>query len=268
MDIPDGWTADTVHANGIDLQYYRTGTGPPLVLAHGAYNSGLRWLPLADDLADDWDLVAYDARGHGHSDAPGTGYTIDDRIEDLSGLITALDLDDPVLMGHSMGAGTVAWAAARDSDGPRAVVLVDPMGIHDRPDDDSAERVADALKHAKRFAEQTVDDLVADDKHAQMDATNARRLATARLNCEPHALAALAREGYPKPLATTFPNIRCPTLLLRADVEIHERVRDLNAADALQTGRLVHIPDAGHQVFQDEFDAAFRELLTFLRRLD
>ena len=268
MDSPEGWTADAIHVNGANLQYYRTGTGPPLVLAHGAYSSGLRWLRLADNLADEWELVAYDARGHGHSDAPENGYSIDDRIDDLRGLITALDLDNPALMGHSMGAGTVAWTAARNSCSPRAVVLVDPLGFHDQPDDDPAERAADAREHAEWFVGRTVDDVLANDEHGQLDTANARRLATARLNCDPHALAALAREGYPDSLAKTFPDIRCPTLVLRADAEVHERVRDFDVTKALQNGRLVHIPDAGHHVFQDEFDAAFRELLTFLRRLD
>lgn len=266
MDAPGGWTADTVHVNGVDLQYYRRGTGPPLVLAHGAYDSGLRWLPLAEELAGEWELVAYDARGHGYSDASDEGYAIDDRLDDLWGLIDTLDLDEPVLMGHSMGANTVAWAAARDPETPRAVVLSEPMGLHDRPDDNPADRAAEARAQAERFVEQAVDELVTDE-YDQIDVTHARRLAVARLNCEPDALAALAREGYPEPLATVFSDIRCPTLVLRADVDVPQRVRDLDAADALQHGRLVHVPGAGHHVFRDEFDAACRELLTFLRRL-
>lgn len=35
----------------------------------------------------------------------------------------------------------------------------------------------------------------------------------------------------------------------------------------LPDGRVVHIPDAGHYVFDDEYDAAYAELQTFLRRL-
>lgn len=63
-----------------------------------------------------------------------------------------------------------------------------------------------------------------------------------------------------------FPHIECPTLILRSDRDIETRVRDLDAAEALPDGRLVHVPDAGHYVFQDEYEAALAELRTFLTR--
>lgn len=126
VNIPDGWTTDTVRANGIDLRYYRTGDGPPLVMTHGFFGNGRCWIPLAETLAEDYDVVTYDARGHGRSDAPETGYDVENRVADLVGLVEALDLDDPILLGHSMGAATVAWTAAEHPDLPRALVLEDP----------------------------------------------------------------------------------------------------------------------------------------------
>jgi pimeloyl-ACP methyl ester carboxylesterase len=47
-------------------------------------------------------------------------------VEDLAGLIRESKLVKPVLMGHSMGASTVAAFAARYPDIPRAVILEDP----------------------------------------------------------------------------------------------------------------------------------------------
>ncbi|AFK21319.1 MULTISPECIES: alpha/beta fold hydrolase [Haloferax] len=134
MNLPDSWTTDTVHVNGVGLQYYRAGSGPPLVMAHGFYNNGRCWEPLVADLADDYELVMYDARGHGRSDAPKSGYTMDDRVEDLLGLVDALDLVDPILLGHSMGGSIVAWTAAKKPDLPRAIILEDPAGMYGAPD--------------------------------------------------------------------------------------------------------------------------------------
>ncbi|WP_458188143.1 alpha/beta fold hydrolase [Haladaptatus sp. NG-WS-4] len=108
MNLPEDWSANTVRANGIEVQYYRTGEGLPLVMAYGFYDNGRCWAPLAADLADDYDLVMYDARGHGRSDAPEAGYAIEDRVDDLVGLVDALSLVDPILLGHSMGGSTVA----------------------------------------------------------------------------------------------------------------------------------------------------------------
>jgi len=45
-----------------------------------------------------------------------------------------------------------------------------------------------------------------------------------------------------------------------------DRVKDLNAA-VVADGRLVHIPNAGHYVFRDSYDAAYAELRAFLQRV-
>ena len=69
------WHSGDVEANGIRLHYTRTGgTKPPLVLAHGLTDDGLCWTPVAEALEAEYDVIMVDARGHGQSDAPETGY--------------------------------------------------------------------------------------------------------------------------------------------------------------------------------------------------
>ena len=51
------------------------------------------------------------------------------RVGDLVGLINALKLEKPILMGHSMGAGTVGWTVSQHPDIARAAILEDP-GLH------------------------------------------------------------------------------------------------------------------------------------------
>lgn len=263
--LPEGWTMDSVRANGVDLGCYRTGSGPPVVMAHGFGESGLRWVPLADDLAADYEVVAYDARGHGRSDAPETGYRLDDRIADLRGLVRELGLEEPILLGHSMGAATVAWTAARHPDLPRAIALEDPIGLHEQSDRDPDERAATARERREEVVDSTIEELV--EQHPNEDPVHARRLAIGALDCSPQTAERLAREGYPAPHAETFSEIACPTLVLRSDVDLERRLEDVAAADSLRDGRLVHVPNAGHHVFDDEYDAAYAELRTFLRRL-
>lgn len=265
MHAPDGWVTGTADADGATLQCYRTGDGPPIVLAHGFSDSGFRWLPLAENLASEYEVIAYDARGHGHSDAPTTGYDIEDRIADLRAVVNESELNEPVLVGHSMGAITVARTAARYPDFPRGVVLEDPMGLHDVPDDEPDERVERVREMLKDGADQTVEDII-DEHYSAFDPDQARRLATASLNTRPE-VAELTRNGYPSPLGEVFSDITCRTLVLRRDVAVDHRVKDLNVADSFPDGRLVHIPDADHYVFQSEYDAAYAELQTFLRRL-
>ena len=265
MALPDEWTDDTVSVDDTALQYYRTGEGPPIVMAHGMFDHGRRWVPLADRLAEDYEVIAYDARGHGRSDAPETGYDIDTRVVDLLGVLDGLDVDDPVLFGHSMGAATVAWAAATHPDVPRGVVLVDPSRLHGGPDVD-VEEAAEIARQRLRESQSTpieerIEDLVS---HPEIDREHAERLAAADDECSPH-VGNLAQE-HP-PVREAFDDIVAPTLLLRRDVDDEQRSRDRRAAGRLVDGQLVHVDDAGHYVTRDAPDVAGAELETFLDRL-
>jgi pimeloyl-ACP methyl ester carboxylesterase len=274
VTIPEEWTTDTVHVNNVDLQYYRTGDGPPLVMAHGFYDNGQCWGQLATDLAAQFDVVTYDARAHGQSGAPATGYGIADRVADLVGLMDALDLTEPILLGHSMGATTVAQTAARHSHLPRAIVLEDPVGLLDVPDASPDERAAFVREQVREWSNTPVEELAAeyddlDPGLAQTSSSSgpglARSLAIARHECRPE-IAEISREGFP-PSAEAFSDVECPTLVLKADADPEARADDLAIADELADGRLVHVPGASHTVFRDEYDAAYAELRAFLHRV-
>jgi pimeloyl-ACP methyl ester carboxylesterase len=221
MDLPEGWTTDTVRANGVDLRYYRTGSGPPVVLAHGFYENGRVWTPLAEALAGEYTVVAYDARGHGRSDAPETGYAMDDRTADL--------------VGHSMGGATVAWTAAAHPDLPRAVVMVEPAGMLGDPSMGPEERVEVVRERVDDWADRPVEDIAGE--YDDWDPDDARRTAAANAECSP-LIAEIAREGYPTAVEA-FPDVTCPALVVNADPDPEERARERGAADELPDGRLV-----------------------------
>jgi len=68
---PSHWTDGYVMANGIRIHYWRTGGGkPPMVLADGSSDDVLCWTNLAKELEDSFDIILFDARGHGLSDPP------------------------------------------------------------------------------------------------------------------------------------------------------------------------------------------------------
>lgn len=265
MEAPNEWESYVVHSNGANLQCYRTGDGPPIVLVHAWSDSSFRWVPLVDDLADDYEVVAYDARAHGRSDAPETGYSLSDRIADLRTVIRESGLTKPVLIGHSMGTGTVARTAVRHPGLCRGVVLEEPDGLHAVPDDGPDERVAQIRDAIQPPEASNIGEITAE-YYQDFDPEQAQRLGAASVNLRPEA-AEMVRDGYPSPLSEIFPELTCRTLILRRDVDIETRVKDLDAADVLPDGRLVHIHDASHYVFDDEYDAAYAELQAFLRRV-
>ncbi|GAB1643162.1 alpha/beta fold hydrolase [Krasilnikovia sp. MM14-A1259] len=99
------------------------------VLIHGMTSDSMAswFLTLAHPLAaEGLRVLLYDLRGHGHSDRPPTGYALDDFVDDLAGLLTHWQVDEPVhLFGNSFG-GTIAFAyAARHPDRVAGIVAVE-----------------------------------------------------------------------------------------------------------------------------------------------
>ncbi|OKO83922.1 hydrolase [Bradyrhizobium sp. NAS80.1] len=121
------WIREICKVNGIDIHYLRTGGDkPPLIALHGLIGSGACWTPLARALEDSYDVIMPDARGHGASSAPPHGYLYRDHASDVVGLIKALGLAAPVLLGHSMGGMTAAVVASKVGTAIAGVVLADP----------------------------------------------------------------------------------------------------------------------------------------------
>ena len=90
-----------ISVNGTDLHYERQGSGPPLVMVHGSWGDSSTWMLVASMLAERFDLVTYDRRGHGQSTAPsGQGLRTQDE-DDLVGLIEALGIAPANVAGNS-----------------------------------------------------------------------------------------------------------------------------------------------------------------------
>ena len=95
--------------DGTELFYRDWGAGRPVVLAAGMLMSSDMWqYQMLHLTKNGFRAVAYDRRGHGRSDDPGTGYDFDTLAGDLAALLNRLDLTDVTLVGHSMGGGEIA----------------------------------------------------------------------------------------------------------------------------------------------------------------
>lgn len=128
----------TARTNGVDTHYYRRGAGPPVVFVHPMGMSATAWGHQLAALGDDFDVVAYDTRGHGHTGgSPRERYTMELYALDLRALLAALDVSRPVLVGASMGGAIVQQYAATYPEDVAGLVLVDtfsttPLGVGGR----------------------------------------------------------------------------------------------------------------------------------------
>jgi non-heme chloroperoxidase len=98
----------------IELYYEDHGSGQPVVLIHGYPLDGSSWEKQSAVLLDAGKrVITYDRRGFGKSDKPTAGHDYDSYAADLSALVSALDLQDAVLVGFSMGSGEVVSYLSR-----------------------------------------------------------------------------------------------------------------------------------------------------------
>ena len=107
-----------IATNGVTLSVQQAGAGRPLILLHGYPQNGMCWAKVAPVLAQGFRVIIPDLRGYGESDAPAddadhTTYSKREMARDVVGLMDALGLPAPAILGHDRGA-RVAYRLALD----------------------------------------------------------------------------------------------------------------------------------------------------------
>ena len=116
----------TIQTDDIETYYERRGDGQPIVFVHGAILDHTQWEPQVETLSEEYTTIVYDVRGHGRTGGSAReAYSIDLFAEDLDTLITALNLDSPVLCGLSTGGCIAQVYAAAHHNQVAGLVLAD-----------------------------------------------------------------------------------------------------------------------------------------------
>lgn len=111
------------------LAYERHGSGDPLVLVHGVTHRRQAWYPVADELAEQREVILVDLPGHGQSPPLVTdGLSVRDALRrDFKAFLADAGLDRPHIAGNSLG-GLVALIAGVEGDA-RSVTALSPAGF-------------------------------------------------------------------------------------------------------------------------------------------
>jgi pimeloyl-ACP methyl ester carboxylesterase len=99
--------------------------GPTVVLHHGLASSQHIWDLMVPALQRHGTVVTFDARGHGVSGKPSTGYGFEHTAADAVAVLKATRRRRPILVGHSWGAMVAIDVAARHPTATSGVVLID-----------------------------------------------------------------------------------------------------------------------------------------------
>src|SRR5882724_2493174 len=116
-----------VAVNDARLHFVIKGAGRPVVLVHGNPGSCQDWTRLYVPLSSRYCGFAFDRPGHGHSDRPNhRSITVEVQAQMLHAALKELNVEDPILLGHSWGGALVLAYALQFPDDLAGAVLLAP----------------------------------------------------------------------------------------------------------------------------------------------
>jgi 3-oxoadipate enol-lactonase len=258
----------TAEASGVRIAWERRGVGEPLLLVHGLGYARWGWEPVVEGLARGNDIVLFDNRGIGESDAPGRPYSVRMMAEDAVAVLDAAGVERAHVLGTSLG-GMVALQLALDlPERVERLVLActTPGGAGAAPMPDRTLRLMQEaptlpLEVAlRRFVENA---LGPEPEVALVDRIMEHRLATAQ---QPAAWAAQAAAGAAFDVWDRVGEIRAPTLVLTGDEDavVDPRNSEL-LAQRIPGARLEVFPGTGHLFFWERPERFVQVVAEFLR---
>jgi pimeloyl-ACP methyl ester carboxylesterase len=262
---------DAVEVGGLRIAFRRAGQGPPLLLLHGGASDGREWRPQIEQLADAFDVVAWDAPGCGGSDDPPEGFRLPDFADCAAGLTRALGLVRPHVLGISFGAGLALELYRRHPALPRSLLLASAYAgwAGSLPPGEVEERLAGALAQAERppaeWAREWLPSLVTADAPREAVEEIVRIMRDVR----PAGLRAMARSFAEADLRDVLPRVAVPALLLHGELDRRAPLAIAHELHATIPGAtLVVMSGVGHQCNLEAPDRFTREVRAFLRAAD
>jgi pimeloyl-ACP methyl ester carboxylesterase len=241
------------------------GGAPPLVLVHGWACDHTFMAPQFVAFRGAHRVVAVDLRGHGRSDKPQQDYTIPAFADDLAWVCRELALDQPVVIGHSMGGAVALELAAAGPQALSGVALLD-TAVLPAPEAWAGVQPVLAALRTPGYRE-VVRQFVADAFFLASDDPQLKESAIRAMLETPHHVLASAFEGiFAWDSAAAAARCRVPTLYVASTRPRGDVDRFRQACPALVHGQVVCSGHFVQLVVPDQVNAMVgRFLATHLR---
>jgi pimeloyl-ACP methyl ester carboxylesterase len=122
---PAGFRSECMAVKDITMHYVIGGSGPPVAIVHGGWDSWWAWREVASALSDRYTVILPALRGLAASSKPESGYDADNLGDDLFQLLRGLGHDRYALVGHDWGAVACYALAAQHPDAVERFAVFD-----------------------------------------------------------------------------------------------------------------------------------------------
>lgn len=262
---------DHVYVDGVRIAYTRAGTGPVVVVLHGAPADSRTWQWMVPDLSRDHTVIAWDAPGFGHSSDIEDSWRAAEFADALAGFVAALGLDRPHLVGHSFGTMLALSLFRHHPEVPASLVLVG--GYAGWAGSLAADEVARRLEMFVGMADLgdafdptsypgLFSDLIPPDRAAVL-ATMMRE------NIRPASMRAAGHIGAESDLRPVLPTVDVPTLVLHGAADLRSPLANAEAIHAaISTSQIVVLPKLGHACMLEDPEACSAEIRRFVKTIN
>jgi pimeloyl-ACP methyl ester carboxylesterase len=258
---------EMIEVVGRPIGYRRAGSGPPLILFHGAWSDSREWRLQLEGLSDEFTVIAWDAPGCGASYDPPQGFLLSDYADLAAAFIRSLGVERPHVLGLSFGGGLAIELFRRQPRLPRSLILASAYAgwAGSLPSDVVEARVRRILVEADEPPATWIESYIPGFFAGPVDRHLIDEVIAIMCDARPAGIKSMVTAFAQADLRDALDEITVPTLLLygerdeRAPLSI---AHQLNAS--IPTSELVVIPGVGHVCNIEApavFNAAVRRFL-------
>ena len=283
--ITNSFISQRLRLNYVD---WGNADAPPLLLIHGGRDHARSWDWVAEELRNDWHIIAPDLRGHGDSSwSPDGNYEMSAFVYDIAQLIHQLNLAPVSIIAHSMGGNIATRYAGLYPENVKKLVNIEGLGLSPAM---QAER--DALGIQKRFRQWIEDKRNAAGRtpkrypnieaaYERMKTENtyltdeqARHLTVHGISRNEDGTWSWKFDNYlniwamfdmpREDLLALWHAITCPVLMLYGEKSWASNPEKDGRIEHFPTAKMVEYENAGHWLHHDQFDRFMGDVKAFL----
>jgi pimeloyl-ACP methyl ester carboxylesterase len=271
---------ERVRVNGVELHYVESGKGIPVVFVHGGLDNYRMWEAQLKPFSQNYRVIAYSRRynypNHNPHIRPDHSAIIE--ADDLAALIKKLKLGRVHVVGHSYGAFTALFLAVKHPELVRTLVLAEPPVLRWAQDDAEGQAlfveimdnlwkpVGKAFRRGEKeqalrltlnyFAGEGVFDQVPEVQRKYWFS-----------NYREWQALTTSRDAFPRLNPDAVRRIKAPALMLSGGRTFNIlKFVDRKLLLFLSNGEQVILPDASHDMWNEQPEASRQAVLAFLSK--
>lgn len=222
-----------IEIKGYNINYEVEGTGKNIILLHGWLANLETMKPLANHLKKYFKVYNVDIIGFGKSDLPNKPLNTNDFGDFLNEFIEKLNIENPILIGHSNGGRTILNFAGRQLKSINKIVLIDSAGVKPK------RKARYYIKiYTFKFLKNILKILPNKEKYNQIREKMLGKFGSQDYKDSPEVLRKTMSIIINEDITPVLSNIKVPTLLIWGEDDTATPIRDAKVLEK-------HIPDAG-----------------------